>query len=159
MNTTNLLADIKKHEGCRLTSYQDTLGVWTIGYGATYFPCDMTLEGRHVLAGDKVQRWDTINQQQAEMMVNQHLDNAIDDVDRNLPWVKLLPEPAREALYSMSFQLGISRLMKFEKMLAAVRGRRWAKAVWEGYDSRWRVQTPKRWEYMSQRFIEAESKS
>lgn len=24
---------IKQHEGCRLTAYQDSIGVWTIGYG------------------------------------------------------------------------------------------------------------------------------
>ena len=26
---------IKKFEGCRLTAYQDAVGVWTIGYGTT----------------------------------------------------------------------------------------------------------------------------
>ena len=26
---------IKQFEGCRLTAYQDTRGIWTIGYGAT----------------------------------------------------------------------------------------------------------------------------
>lgn len=29
------LALIKKWEGCRLTSYQDSVGIWTIGYGHT----------------------------------------------------------------------------------------------------------------------------
>ena len=29
------LALIKKFEGCRLTAYQDAVGVWTIGYGTT----------------------------------------------------------------------------------------------------------------------------
>ena len=29
------IALIKKFEGCRLTSYQDSVGVWTIGYGHT----------------------------------------------------------------------------------------------------------------------------
>ena len=29
------LALIKKFEGCELTSYQDSVGVWTIGYGHT----------------------------------------------------------------------------------------------------------------------------
>jgi len=29
------IALIKKFEGCRLTAYQDSVGVWTIGYGST----------------------------------------------------------------------------------------------------------------------------
>lgn len=31
----NLIAYIRKAEGCRLTAYQDVAGVWTIGYGHT----------------------------------------------------------------------------------------------------------------------------
>ena len=31
----NGLKLIKKFEGCRLTAYQDAVGVWTIGYGTT----------------------------------------------------------------------------------------------------------------------------
>ena len=31
----NGLALIKEFEGCKLTSYQDSVGVWTIGYGHT----------------------------------------------------------------------------------------------------------------------------
>ena len=33
--SNNGLALIKNFEGCRLTSYQDSVGVWTIGYGHT----------------------------------------------------------------------------------------------------------------------------
>ena len=29
------LEQLKIDEGCRLTAYQDTVGVWTIGYGHT----------------------------------------------------------------------------------------------------------------------------
>ena len=36
MKTNNLgLALLKQWEGCRLNSYQDSAGVWTIGYGET----------------------------------------------------------------------------------------------------------------------------
>lgn len=34
--SNNGLALIKKFEGCRLTAYQDSVGIWTIGYGHTY---------------------------------------------------------------------------------------------------------------------------
>lgn len=33
----NGLALIKKFEGCKLKAYQDSVGVWTIGYGNTYY--------------------------------------------------------------------------------------------------------------------------
>jgi len=31
----NLIEQLKQHEGFRSTPYQDTEGVWTIGYGLT----------------------------------------------------------------------------------------------------------------------------
>ena len=33
--STTLIAAIKKFEACALTAYQDSVGVWTIGYGHT----------------------------------------------------------------------------------------------------------------------------
>ena len=36
MKASNILIEkLKKMEGCRLTAYQDAVGVWTIGYGHT----------------------------------------------------------------------------------------------------------------------------
>lgn len=49
------LALIKRWEGCRLTAYQDSVGVWTIGYGIT------TAAGLGT-----VKRGMTITQQQAD---------------------------------------------------------------------------------------------
>lgn len=34
-SSDKLVQALKKMEGCRLTAYQDTAGVWTIGYGHT----------------------------------------------------------------------------------------------------------------------------
>ena len=45
-----LIDAIKRFEACRLTAYQDSVGVWTIGYGHT----------------KGVKRGDKINQQQAD---------------------------------------------------------------------------------------------
>mgnify|MGYP001040850406 CR=1 FL=1 len=33
--SNNGLSLIKRFEGCRLTDYQDSIGIWTIGYGHT----------------------------------------------------------------------------------------------------------------------------
>jgi lysozyme len=40
---------IKSFEGCRLKAYQDSAGVWTIGYGTIMYP-----SGKRVKAGDRI---------------------------------------------------------------------------------------------------------
>lgn len=40
---------IKRFEGCRLEAYQDSVGVWTIGWGTTRYP-----DGSPVSPGDKI---------------------------------------------------------------------------------------------------------
>ena len=52
---------IKLHEGCRLTAYEDTGGVWTIGYGTT---------------GRDIQRGRSITDQQAENLLRRDLESA-----------------------------------------------------------------------------------
>ena len=52
-----LINDIKKFEACPLTAYQDSVGVWTIGYGHT--------------AG--VKKGDKITQYQAEQFLKEDL--------------------------------------------------------------------------------------
>jgi lysozyme len=49
---------IKSFEGCKLTAYQDSGGIWTVGIGATFYP-----------NGSKVKQGDTITQQQADEML------------------------------------------------------------------------------------------
>jgi lysozyme len=48
---------IKNYEGCRLEAYQDSVGVWTIGYGIT----------KDVKEGDK------INQDEAEHLLKEEM--------------------------------------------------------------------------------------
>ena len=50
----NGLNIIKKFEGCRLTAYQDTVGVWTIGYGTTN--ADKAITGTTICQGLRISR-------------------------------------------------------------------------------------------------------
>lgn len=43
---------VKKFEGCRLTAYQDSVGVWTIGYGTTSAMKNIT--GKTITKGMKI---------------------------------------------------------------------------------------------------------
>lgn len=49
---------IKKFEGCKLSAYKDIVGVWTIGWGNTYYE-----------NGSKVQPDDKITQARAEALL------------------------------------------------------------------------------------------
>ena len=55
--SSTLIAAIKKFEGVRLTAYQDSVGVWTIGYGHT----------------KDVKKGDRITQYQAEQFLREDL--------------------------------------------------------------------------------------
>ncbi|WP_312623286.1 lysozyme [Pseudomonas juntendi] len=86
------LSLIKSFEGLRLQAYQDSVGVWTIGYGAT----------RGVKAGMK------ISKEQAERML-------LNDVQRFEPEVqRLITVPLSQnqwdALMSFTYNLGPANL-------------------------------------------------
>ena len=47
--SANCYSLIKHYEGCKLTAYQDTKSIWTIGFGNTYYE-----NGNRVKQGDKI---------------------------------------------------------------------------------------------------------
>lgn len=55
---------IKKWEGFRSKAYQDSVGVWTIGYGTTFYS-----------TGKRVSRGDTITREQAETELMYYVEN------------------------------------------------------------------------------------
>ena len=57
---------IKKFEGCRLTAYQDAVGVWTIGYGTTN--ADKAITGIFIRQGLR------ISQETADEWLRQSVD-------------------------------------------------------------------------------------
>ncbi|MGY4639071.1 lysozyme [Pseudomonas sp. TE24901] len=113
------LSLIKSFEGLRLKSYQDSVGVWTIGYGAT----------RGITAGM------TITSEQAERML-------VNDIGRFEPEIeRLVKVPLNQAQWDalMSFtynlggaNLGSSTLLKLlnagNYASAAEQFQRWNKA-------------------------------
>jgi lysozyme len=88
-------------EGCVLTAYKDTVGVWTIGYGMTFFP-----NGTRVKQGDK------ITQKQADDMFATVLENNFEKpLDKILLGIDL-NQDQYDALVSFAFNLGVSALAK-----------------------------------------------
>ncbi len=74
MNTSkNGISLIKKYEGCQLKAYQCPAGIWTIGYGNTFYE-DKT----------KVKKGDVITQARAEALLLNLLPKFEDIVDTKI---------------------------------------------------------------------------
>lgn len=87
------IALIKKYESCRLTAYQCSAGVWTIGWGHT----------RNVKKGD------TCTQAQADAWF---LEDAIEFERYINNWFKNLNQNQFDALVSLCYNIGPGNLKK-----------------------------------------------
>ncbi|MBF9834229.1 lysozyme [Enterobacter hormaechei] len=91
------IALIKQFEGCKLTAYQDSVGVWTIGYGWT-----QPVDGKPIRAGM------AIKQETAERLLKTGLVSYESDVSR---LVKVgLTQGQFDALVSFTYNLGARSL-------------------------------------------------
>lgn len=91
------IALIKQFEGCKLTAYQDSVGIWTIGYGWT-----QPVDGKPIRAGM------TIKQETAERLLKTGLVSYESDVSR---LVKVgLSQGQFDALVSFTYNLGARSL-------------------------------------------------
>ncbi|MCC9422517.1 lysozyme [Enterobacter hormaechei subsp. xiangfangensis] len=88
---------IKQFEGCKLTAYQDSVGVWTIGYGWT-----QSVDSKPIRAGM------TIKQETAERLLKTGLVSYESDVSR---LVKVgMTQGQFDALVSFTYNLGTRSL-------------------------------------------------
>ena len=91
------IALIKEFEGCKLTAYQDSIGVWTIGYGWT-----QPVDGKQIRAGM------TMKQETAERLLKTGLVSYESDVSR---LVKVgLTQEQFDALVAFTYNLGARSL-------------------------------------------------
>jgi lysozyme len=128
----NLRDQLIAFEGFECSAYPDPLTggePWTIGVGH---------------CGPEVSKdtvWDAAR-------VNGALDNDIEEKTnecrRAFTWFDSLNEPRQAVIIGMCFQMGLSRLLKFKKMLAHVADDRFPQAAGEMRSSVWAHQTPKR---------------
>ncbi len=113
---TQLLAD----EDIRLKPYLDTTGNLTIGVG------------RKLSKG--------VRRDEAMFMLDNDIAEAMDGLNRHVPWWTTLSSNRQDVLIMMAFNLGISGLLTFKKMLIALEARDYDRAADEMLDSSWRAQ-------------------
>lgn len=122
-------ADIKHDEGFRALGYQDTLGIWTIGYG-------------HV--GPGIDAHTVWSRDEADRVFQADLDSAVRNLDADLPWWRHLSDPRQDVLANMTFNLGIGGVSKFKHALAAMQCGDWSSASAEMLSSVWAGQVGNR---------------
>jgi lysozyme len=113
-----LSAMLKMHEGLRLKPYLCTAGRTTIGYGRN-------LDDKGISADE------------AETLLANDIADVTESLARALPWTSQL-DPVRYAvLVDMCFNLGLSRLLGFKKMIGHAQAGRYVDAANEMLDSVW----------------------
>jgi len=116
---------IKRNEGLRLKPYQCSAGKLTIGYGRNIEDNGISLD-------------------EAEFLLSSDIRSVTEEIRRLIPDFDSLELPQKTALIDMGFNLGITGLSKFRKMITAVNVRDFKKAAEEMLDSNYANQLPNR---------------
>jgi lysozyme len=115
---------IERHEGYRATPYIDSVGVQTIGIGHNLHKPLTRAAVLQILRDD--------------------LADATNECLHAFPWMADLTEPRQRAVINMCFNLGLPRLQKFTKFLAAMELGNYDAAADEMLDSLWAKQVKNR---------------
>jgi lysozyme len=125
MNWKRLAAEIEADEGRVRHAYKDTVGVITIGVGRN-------LEGVG-LFDDEI-----------DYLFHNDLRRAYHSCRYHLDVFPFLSEERQLVLVNMCFNLGTTRLLGFEKMLAALAKHDYQEAAAQMLDSKWATQVGER---------------
>ena len=128
MNTAEIRDQLKRHEGLVRHAYQDHIGYWTIGYGR--------------LIDER--RGGGISEAEAETLLTNDIIRVVGELEEQMPRLHRYPERVQTALVNMAFQLGITGLMQFKNMIAALEEGDYWGAANAALNSRWAQQTPNR---------------
>lgn len=116
-----LREQLKRQEGYRFSAYEDTNGYVTIGYG-------------HMIDQE---RGGGISVRVAELLLDDDIYEARKQLDRVYPWTNGLKQQRYDVLVNMVFQMGISGLGTFRRMLAHLQKAEYEAAANEMLDSKW----------------------
>lgn len=148
INIKKLRADLARDEGLRLAVYDDATGR-PIATGTTVIGHPTIGVGRLLTSARG------ISEAEAMRLLDADMEWVFDDLDRNCPWWRRMPEPAQRALANMMFNLGWGNLSAFRNMLAALQASDYATAAEEAKDSLWYRQVGDRGERIVALYQEA----
>lgn len=116
---------LKGHEGLELKPYLDTEGKLTIGYGRNLSDIGISLE-------------------EAEVMLTNDINEASKRAQSVFPWFSLLDTVRQDVIVMMVFNMGVSRVTQFLRMIDAIKKGEWERAAEEMLNSLWARQVGRR---------------
>jgi len=122
-----LIEMLRRHEGVRNFVYLDSEGLETIGVGRCI------AEGSLGLSDDEV-----------DYLLANDLKRCIEELKRTFDWYDKLDPVRQDVMISLCFNLGLTRMLKFERALAGMENSDWETARAEFMDSRWSTQVGQR---------------
>lgn len=138
--TSEAIQRLVLHEGCRLQPYRCSAGYLTVGVGRNLDTNPLTPAELKV-CGD----WRRgISKNAAFCLLKNDIERAVKDCERYIPFFGNLDAERQYALVDMCFNLGISGLLKFKKMLSAMGVGNYIEAAAECLSSSYARQTGKR---------------
>ena len=102
-----------------LTAYKDTNGVWTIGYGTNLQELEIDIP--------TAERW-----------LREKLSESEHECRIRFAWFPALSPARQMAICEMVYNLGMTRFLKFKKMIRALERGDFETARAEALDSQWR---------------------
>lgn len=118
MTPTNIQKQLERDEGFRQFPYRDTMGIPTVGIGRNL---------EHV----------GISKKEAIFLLQNDVARLIAGLRNVFPWFDYLSEVRKGVLINMAFNMGVSRLLGFKKMLNALESSDYEQAAKEMLDSQW----------------------
>lgn len=127
---------LMKDEGIEYHLYKCTQGYWTIGIGHMISRDKQTAER---FLNEKFGKC-VISKEQAIQLFKQDYNHAVLGAQS----IARLDTYRELALSNMVFQMGLAGVLKFKKMIAALKIQDWNEAYKQALDSTWYKQTPNR---------------
>ena len=122
---TELIEQLKRHEGLRLKPYKCTADKLTIGIGRNLEDVG-------------------ISEQEAEILLQNDIQEAVNQLKERFPWTLELDEVRFAALINFTFNVGIGTVSKFKNAMALLKAKNYDMAADEFLQSRWAKQVGQR---------------
>ena len=136
----NLIEQLNRDEGRVRHVYLDSEGYSTIGVG--------------ILIDER--KGGGLDDEEIDWLLNRRIEKARAALAKRLPWFPQLDRVRQDGLVNMAYQMGADGVLKFPKMLGALRDQRWHEAEHQALDSLWIKQTPERCRRIARQFATGE---